>query len=133
MAILFLATYQKNYANLFNKKLTHYKIQLIMQEITVAELKALKDSNADFQLIDVRETHEIEIATIGGEHIPMGEIMDNLDKISEDKHVIVMCRSGARSASVCNALTANGFENVSNLTGGILAWANAIDSSMEKY
>jgi sulfur-carrier protein adenylyltransferase/sulfurtransferase len=104
-----------------------------MQEITVAELKALKDSNATFQLIDVREAHELDICEIGGEHIPMGEVMDNLDKISEDKQVIIMCRSGARSGSICRALEASGFDNVYNLAGGILAWADEIDNSIAKY
>ena len=56
-----------------------------MEEITVTELKQLKDENEDFQLIDVREEHEIEICEIGGEHIPMGEVFDNLEKISKTK------------------------------------------------
>lgn len=104
-----------------------------MKEVTVTELKDLKDGNADFQLIDVREDHELEICEIGGEHIPMGDIMDNLDKIATDKQVIIMCRSGARSGSVCNALETQGFDNVYNLKGGILAWANEIDPEMEQY
>ncbi len=104
-----------------------------MNEISVSELKTLKDTDADFQLIDVREAHELDICTIGGEHIPMGEVMDNLDKISEDKQVVIMCRSGARSGSICNALEAAGFDNVYNLEGGILAWADEIDNSLTKY
>jgi rhodanese-related sulfurtransferase len=104
-----------------------------MKEITVSELKYLKDSHADYQLIDVREDHEVEIAEIGGEHIAMGDILDNLDKISTTKQVIIHCRSGARSASVCQQLESKGFDNVYNLKGGILAWANEIDSNVTKY
>jgi len=104
-----------------------------MKEITVSELKKLKDSNADFQLIDIREEHEIEIAEIGGEHIPMGDVMENLDKISKDKKVIIHCRSGARSGAICSALEEEGFTNVYNLKGGIIAWSNEIDSSVTKY
>jgi len=104
-----------------------------MKEITVSELKKLKDSNADFQLIDVREEHELEICEIGGTHIAMGEVMDNLDKISKDKQVIIHCRSGARSGAICQALEANGFNNVYNLKGGIIAWSTEIDPSITKY
>lgn len=104
-----------------------------MKEVTVSELKKLKDSNADFQLIDVREEHELEICEIGGLHIAMGEVMDNLDKISKDKQVIIHCRSGARSGAICQALEANGFNNVYNLKGGIIAWSTEIDPSITKY
>lgn len=104
-----------------------------MKEITVSELKALKDEGADFQLIDVREEHELEICQIGGEHIPMGDVMDNLDKISKDKQVVIHCRSGARSGAICNALESQGYNNVYNMKGGIIAWANEIDPSLPKY
>ena len=104
-----------------------------MKEITVTELKQLKDSKADFQLIDVREQHEVDICEIGGEHIPMGDVMDNLDKISKTKQVIVHCKAGSRSGAICNALEKQGFTNVYNLKGGILAWANEIDNSVTKY
>lgn len=104
-----------------------------MKEITVSELKKLKDSNTEFQLIDVREEHELEICEIGGSHIAMGEVMDNLDKISKDKQVVIHCRSGARSGAICQALEANGFNNVYNLKGGIIAWSTEIDPSITKY
>jgi adenylyltransferase/sulfurtransferase len=104
-----------------------------MKEISVSEFKKLKDSNAVFQLIDVREEHELEICTIGGEHIVMGEVMDNLEKISKDKQVIIHCRSGARSGAICQALEANGFTNVYNLKGGIIAWSSEIDPLITKY
>ncbi len=104
-----------------------------MKEVTVSELKKLKDSQADFQLIDVREEHELEICEIGGIHIAMSEVMENLDKISKDKQVIIHCRSGARSGAICQALEANGFSNVYNLKGGIIAWSAEIDPSITKY
>jgi rhodanese-related sulfurtransferase len=104
-----------------------------MKEITVSEFKKLKDNKADFQLIDVREEHELEICKIGGEHIPMGDIMDNLNKVSKTKQVIIHCRSGARSGAICQALEAAGYTNVYNLKGGIVAWSNEIDPSVTKY
>jgi len=105
-----------------------------MKEITVSELKKMKDNKEDFQLIDVREPHEAEIAQIGGELIPMGEVMSNLDKISRDKKVVIHCRSGARSGAVVQALEREqNYTNLYNLKGGIIAWANEIDTTVTKY
>ena len=82
----------------------------------------------------MREPHEYEIANIGAELIPMGEVMDNIDKISKTKQVIIHCRSGARSGAIVQALESEmGFNNLYNLTGGILAYADEIDPSLEKY
>ena len=101
-----------------------------MKEITLSELKNLKESNADFQLIDVREQHEVDSCAIGGEHIPMGDVMGNIDKISKSKQVIIHCKMGGRSGAICNALDSAGFDNVYNLKGGIVAWANEIEPSL---
>ncbi|MEQ8302973.1 MAG: molybdopterin-synthase adenylyltransferase MoeB [Cyclobacteriaceae bacterium] len=105
-----------------------------MQEITVAELKALKDSNADFQLIDVREDYEYEICNIGGELISIGDIPQQIEKIDRSKKVILHCRSGSRSSNTIKWLEKNhNFTNLYNLKGGITAWADEIDPSMPKY
>jgi adenylyltransferase/sulfurtransferase len=105
-----------------------------MKEITVQELKQMRDKQEDHQLIDVREPHEAEIAEIGGELIPMGEVMDHIDRISKDKPVIIHCRSGARSGSIVQALEKqHGFTNLYNLKGGILAWSKEIDPSVMSY
>jgi adenylyltransferase/sulfurtransferase len=105
-----------------------------MKEISVQELKAKMDNKEDFQLIDVREPHEIEVAQIGGEHIGLSEIINRRGEISKDKQVIIHCRSGARSGNAVQALEGNfGFDNLYNLTGGILAWSAEIDSSVPSY
>ena len=110
------------------KKTTH------MKEVTVQELKSLIDSNANFQLIDVREPHEYDICNLEGEMIPQGEIPHNIDKIAKDKQVVIHCRSGARSSNMVKWLESNhGFTNLYNLKGGILAWAKEIDTSMPTY
>jgi adenylyltransferase/sulfurtransferase len=94
-----------------------------MKEITPAELKQLINDKKDFQLIDVREEYEFDEVNINGELIPMGEVLDNIEKISKDKQVVIHCRSGKRSATVINALESqHGFTNLYNLTGGILAY-----------
>ncbi|MGZ3903098.1 MAG: rhodanese-like domain-containing protein [Bacteroidia bacterium] len=104
-----------------------------MKEVTVQELKAMQDKKEDFQLIDVREEYEYDICQIGGELIPMGEVAENIDKISKTKKVIIHCRSGKRSASVVQMLEQQGFTNLYNLKGGILAWADEVDHSLAKY
>jgi sulfur-carrier protein adenylyltransferase/sulfurtransferase len=105
-----------------------------MKEITVQELKKLKDTGADFQLIDVREPHEYDICNLEGELIPQGDVPDSVDKIDRNKKVVIHCRSGARSGNMVQWLEQNHkFENLYNLKGGILAWAREIDPSMPTY
>src|ERR1043166_5388898 len=94
-----------------------------MKEITVEELKAMRDAGKDFQLLDVREDYEYDEMNLGGTLIPMGEISMRLDEIERTKDVVIHCRSGRRSAAVVAALEKEGFTNLSNLKGGILAWA----------
>lgn len=101
-----------------------------MKHISPSELKSWIDTKKDFQLIDVREDYEYEAANIGGEHIPMGEIMANLNQISKEKDVVIHCKGGKRSQAVIEALEANGFNNLYNLEGGITAWCETIDSSL---
>ncbi len=104
-----------------------------MKEISVSELKKFKDIAFDFQLIDIREEFELEICEIGGDNIIMSEIMDNFDKISKTKQVIIYCKNGLRSGAVCQALEKEGYTNVYNLKGGIIEWAKEIDNSLTKY
>jgi adenylyltransferase/sulfurtransferase len=105
-----------------------------MKEISVQELKELKDKGADFQLIDVREPYENDICTLDGLLIPLSEVPARFEEIATDKQVIVHCRSGKRSGNAIDYLEANhGFTNLYNLAGGILAWADEIDPNMEKY
>lgn len=103
-------------------------------EVSVTEYKSWLDSGEDVQLIDVREPHEVEIAEIGGELIPLKTVLDNADKISRDKKVVVHCRSGQRSADAIKQLQEKyGFDNLYNLKGGILAWSEEIDEKVPQY
>jgi len=104
-----------------------------MKEITVQELQKWKEEGKDFQLIDVREPHEYELVNIGGELIPLGDVMSRAAEVAEDKDVVVMCRSGQRSGAAIGALTQSGKENLHNLKGGVLAWAREIDTSLPTY
>jgi len=104
-----------------------------MKEATVQELKKLKESKVDFQLIDVREPFEYEIVNIEGELIPMGNIVEEKDKISKDKQVIFHCKSGRRSENVAKYFDQMGYDNVYNLKGGILAYISEIEPHLPSY
>jgi len=104
-----------------------------MKETTVQQLKERRDRGDDFILLDVREPHEYQISNIDGKLIPQDELPNRLDELNKEKEVVVMCRSGARSAKACELLEKNGFSNVSNLKGGVNAWAKEIDTSLPVY
>jgi len=102
-------------------------------EISVTELKALMDSKADVTVIDVREPHEYQISNIGARLVPLGSFGGIVGELDPDQHYVIHCRSGKRSAEACGLLRAMGFVRVQNLAGGILAWADQIDPTMQKY
>jgi adenylyltransferase/sulfurtransferase len=104
-------------------------------QVTVETLKKKLDAKEDIFVLDVREPHEYPIANLGAPLIPVGSIESRINELAEHKNdeIIIHCRSGARSQKAALALKAAGFTNVSNLTGGILAWAEKIDPSMPKY
>ncbi len=105
-----------------------------MKEVSVDELKEMMDNGEDFQLVDVREPNEFEICSLGGDEIPMSQIMTRYQEISKDKKVVVHCKSGRRSANVIQALEQNfGYDNLYNLDGGIVEWAQEIDPEMDQY
>lgn len=106
-----------------------------MKEISVVELKRLKEDSAPHVLIDVREDFEREVSHIGGKHIPLGAIGEAIEDLKseidpESDTIIVYCRGGNRSKSVVGFLEQNGFKNAVNLKGGISAWKNEIDQSL---
>lgn len=102
-----------------------------MKEITVSELNTHRENGTDLVLVDVREQHEYDNANIDGMLIPMGTVLDSLDRIPKDRMVVIHCRSGARSAAVVRELETNhGYDNLYNLKGGITAWKSEIDPSL---
>ncbi|HKH61737.1 MAG TPA: rhodanese-like domain-containing protein [Flavitalea sp.] len=98
-----------------------------MNQITPAALQEKMDSHQSFQLIDVREPAEHDSYSIGGELIPLGEIMDRKDLIPIDKPVIFYCKIGIRSQIAIQRLQEKyGFTNLYNLQGGIERWKKEI-------
>lgn len=105
-----------------------------VRTIPVEALQQLKAEGAEFILIDVREPYEYDIAHLDGRLIPLGQIESQLDKIPRDQQVIVHCRTGKRSAQAIRLLEKkHGYNNLYNLEGGILAWAEEIDQQLPKY
>ena len=106
-------------------------------QISVKELKAKLDKkeahNDNFLLLDVREPYEFQIAQIGGKLIPQNDVPNRLGELNPEQEIVVHCRSGARSQKIAEFLAQNGFKKVSNVAGGILAWADEIDPTVQKY
>ena len=106
----------------------------MIKEITVKELKNKFDNDEDFMLLDVRNIQEVLFSKINGSiHIPMNEIMDRINELDSNREIIIQCKSGKRSARVCEYLMTQNFNNVKNLKGGIISWADEIDSSIQVY
>jgi adenylyltransferase/sulfurtransferase len=102
-------------------------------QISVKDLKARRDAGEDIFLLDVREPYEVQIAQIGGTVIPQNDVPQRLAEIPRDREIVVHCRSGARSQRIAEFLKQSGYQNVVNLAGGILAWSDEIDPSVQKY
>ena len=102
-------------------------------EITVEQLKKMRDEGVEHQLVDCRKPDEFAFANIGGTLIEMQLVPQHLDELSAEEPLIIMCRSGSRSANVTQFLRQNGFPNAQNLAGGILAWSDRVDSTVPKY
>jgi molybdopterin/thiamine biosynthesis adenylyltransferase/rhodanese-related sulfurtransferase len=102
--------------------------------ISVHELHRKMNEGETFELIDVREPFEYEIARIdSAKLIPLGEIAARADELQRDQPIVVYCHSGRRSAQAVRLLQQRGFTNVYNLDGGIDAWSDQIDSSVPRY
>jgi molybdopterin/thiamine biosynthesis adenylyltransferase/rhodanese-related sulfurtransferase len=102
-------------------------------QLTVKELKQRLDAGEDVFVLDVREPYEYQIANIGAKLIPQGDVPKRMDEIDRNREIVVQCRSGQRSQRIAEYLAQQGYGNVKNLAGGILAWADEIDPKMQKY
>jgi molybdopterin/thiamine biosynthesis adenylyltransferase/rhodanese-related sulfurtransferase len=85
------------------------------------------------QLIDVREPFEYELINIGGTNIPLDEILNNVESLKKEIPVVLHCKSGQRSLEAARRLNEKGFNNVSNMTGGLIAWKKEVDPTIKLY
>lgn len=104
------------------------------REIDPSGLKQKLDSGEKLVLLDVREDFERTICKFpNAVHIPVGQITHRYAELNPNDQIIAHCHKGGRSAYTTEFLIEKGFKNVKNLRGGIDAWANEIDPSMQKY
>jgi adenylyltransferase/sulfurtransferase len=103
-------------------------------EIEPTEVKQKIDRGEKFILLDVREPHEFQICRIPTSTlIPLGELPKHLNDFDKNAEIVAHCKSGVRSGKATNLLRENGFKNVRNMKGGILAWSDKVDPSVPKY
>ncbi len=102
-------------------------------DITAQELAARLEQN-HLRLIDVREPHELQISALpGAENIPLGTLAARLPELDSAQEMVVFCKTGVRSARALELLASAGFKKVTNLKGGINAWAQDVDPSLPIY
>jgi rhodanese-related sulfurtransferase len=108
-----------------------------LPEVTATELNQRLQAEQPLTLVDVREPYEKQIADlpeVGQLRIPMGELGMRLEDLAAiEGPVILYCRSGSRSGRATIALRARGFDNIWNLKGGLLAWKDEVDPSIQEY
>jgi adenylyltransferase/sulfurtransferase len=104
-------------------------------ELSVTEVQQRRAASPERSvIIDVREPYELEICRIeGARHIPMRQIPEHVDTLDRDKHLLILCHSGMRSRRVTEFLRSRGLNAVSNISGGIDAWAEEIEPGMRRY
>lgn len=104
-------------------------------EITVAEARRIHAAApAQAMIVDVREPHELAICRLDqAVHIPMREIPARLPSLPRDRHLLILCHAGGRSRRVTDYLRGQGFTAVSNIAGGIDAWAAELDPTLPRY
>jgi molybdopterin/thiamine biosynthesis adenylyltransferase/rhodanese-related sulfurtransferase len=107
---------------------------LTVKELTPRELAEKLTRGDDFDLIDVREPFEWEIAHIEGARlVPLSTFPDAIKELDASREIVVQCKVGGRSARAADALIAAGFRNVWNLAGGITRWSDDVDPTTPKY
>jgi adenylyltransferase/sulfurtransferase len=110
------------------------RLQADVPAVTATELKARLDSGDSVRIIDVREPSEWNICALDiADAIPLRSLPAEMNRLDSAEEIVVICRSGRRSATAVRLLQQAGFRKVYNLTGGLLAWSDQVDSTMPKY
>src|ERR1700742_610139 len=102
-------------------------------QVTPVDLKRRLDAGEDVFVLDVREPHEYQIVNIGAPLIPLGDLPNRLGELDANREIVIHCKTGGRSQRAAEFLQKSGFMNVSNLAGGITAWATDVDPKLPKY
>ena len=107
----------------------------MIEEISATDLKRRMDAGDNIQLVDVRQPEEWAFSKIeGAKLIPLGEILNRMGELDQNRETVIHCKSGMRSAKAVEVLQRAGFKGeLKNLKGGITAWSNEVDPSVLKY
>ena len=111
-------------------------ISTVGSKSAAKDLSAMLDRGDNIYLVDVREPNEYEIVSIpGATLIPKGEFLNGsaLEKMPQDKQIVLHCKSGARSAEVLAVLKNAGFSDAVHVGGGVLAWVSQVDPTLPTY
>ena len=105
------------------------------KDISPQHYAAMKDDPAQAHvLIDVRDPWEYQTAHIEGSQLmPLGQLYEWGATLDKTTHYVVMCHHGGRSAMACQVLASLGFQQLSNLEGGIDGWAMSVDTNVPRY
>ncbi|HUQ18637.1 MAG TPA: ThiF family adenylyltransferase, partial [Gemmatimonadaceae bacterium] len=105
-----------------------------IREISPTDLAAMMERHADFDLVDVREEYEWNIARLPGARlVPVGRIADELASFNSARQTVLYCRSGIRSLNAARELASAGISNVVNLTGGVMLWRDEVDPTFPVF
>lgn len=129
-----LCVKKESFGNLprYNETCNH---EAIFTQMTPTELSVSLDNFSDhnLSLIDVRESYERKIVNIGGQHIPLNDLVHHITKFRKKDRIIIYCKSGERSQRAVKLFNKAGFKNVHSLKGGILAWVKEINPKLPSY
>jgi adenylyltransferase/sulfurtransferase len=104
--------------------------------ISATDLKEMQDAGDDIYLVDVREPNEYEIVSIpGATLIPKDQFLTGaaLERMPQDKKIVLHCKSGVRSAEVLAVVKNAGFADAVHVGGGVLAWISQVDPALPEY
>ena len=104
-----------------------------VHEIQAEELKHRLDQGDNLFLLDVRDEYEYELSNIGGHLIPLAELPKRFTELNVRQEIVAVCKMGPRGVKAVEFLQKHGFQNVSNLRGGIHAWSDRVDRKVRKY
>lgn len=98
-----------------------------IKEIDAAELaRWVSEADHPLRVIDVRQAEEVAAGTVPkAEHLPLHTLPMRLNELSPTEKLVIVCRSGARSAQACMFLQQQGYSNVYNLSGGMMRWVQS--------
>ena len=109
------------------------RAEAVITQLSAPELKAMIDSGAAFELVDVRTEEERALAKIEGARLLDRAYHDHLLTLDRDTPLVFQCHHGIRSQAAAEYCRGEGFRNLYNLRGGIDAWSTLVDPSVPRY